>query len=234
MWKVSLPLKAPVSKKSFFSINLNVYRNAHYQTLNKAKVVFKEIVTPLLKDIPKLQGCSLKYILYPKTNRPLDVANVCAVIDKFFSDAFVESGHLIDDNFNFIKNISFSFGGVDPLNPRVDVYITETINKEDNMRIILENNEIMSAVTDYVKNNLNMKDKQFIVTLRANAEEIIADVAVNENKITTPIEEKPIEQVVEEVKPVQEAVQQVQQEVPQEPKEETRSLFKKLKHVNNL
>lgn len=120
---ISLPLRVPVSKKNDFILNLNHYRNAHFLVMNKAKVVFKQLVTPLLKDLPVMSRAFFVYTVYPKTRAASDVANYCSVVDKFFSDALVEAGKLPDDNFNFVPQVIYSFGSVDPENPRVEVHI---------------------------------------------------------------------------------------------------------------
>lgn len=138
VWKINLPIRVPVSKKSYFLINLNVYRNAHYQILNKAKQTFKEMVMKEIKQLPFFNTISLTYVLYPQTHRKQDVANVCSVIDKFFCDALTEAGKLTDDNYDYLKNIHYCFGSVDPSNPRVEVYIQNIFNhsfKEKDMNI---------------------------------------------------------------------------------------------------
>lgn len=128
MYKIQVPIKVPLSKKKNFSLNLNAYRNAHYMTLNKAKHVFEEIVSPKLIEIPKLTACTFDYYLYVKSIRKLDISNVCAVVDKFFSDTFVNSGHLIDDNYKYLKDISYHFGGFTKSEPYVEIHIK---NKEN-------------------------------------------------------------------------------------------------------
>lgn len=121
--KIPLPLRVPVSKKKDFILNLNQYRNTHFLALNKAKAVFKEQVTPLLKDLPELKRVFIVYEVFPKTKALSDVANYCSIVDKFFSDALVEAGKLPDDNFLVVPQVVYTFGSVDPVNPRVDAYI---------------------------------------------------------------------------------------------------------------
>ncbi len=127
MWTIALPISVPIPTKKEpngkFYLNLNVYRNAHYHTLNKAKILFKETVAPLIKHLPELQQVSLSYELYIGTNRETDVANVCSIVDKFFSDALVELGHLPDDNFKHVLGTQYLWGGVDKGKPRVEVTI---------------------------------------------------------------------------------------------------------------
>lgn len=163
MYKISLPIRVPVSKKSYFALNLNVYRNAHYITLNNAKVAFKEMIFPFLGSIPDMKNCSLEYVLYPKTNRLCDVSNVCSIVDKFFCDALVEAGKIEDDNYTFIKSVTYRFGSVDKDNPRVDVYINSIEPKEnDEMQITIIEHEIKDAIKLYLKQNIGLSDDKTI------------------------------------------------------------------------
>lgn len=126
MYLVSLPLSVFINKKRTkkFILNLNVYRNAHFQVLNKAKRIFEEEIYHKIKDLPKNQTkCTLKYILYPRTKRECDVSNICCIEDKFFSDALVRINVLTDDNYKVLSTITYSFGAIDKDNPRVDVLI---------------------------------------------------------------------------------------------------------------
>lgn len=122
MYKLSLPLKLALNNKTFY-LNLNVYRNTHFYLLNKAKHQFKEEIASQLKDLPKFNQIELTYIIYPATKRLFDLANVGSIVDKFFCDALVELGHLPDDNYTYLKKVSFSFGSVDKSNPRAEVHI---------------------------------------------------------------------------------------------------------------
>ena len=106
---------------------MNQYRNAHHMTLNKAKAVFKEQMTPEILKLPDFEVVKLSYILHCRTKHLQDVSNPCSIVDKFFSDALVELGKLPDDNYNHLLGVEYLFGSVDPINPRVDV----TIHKLD-------------------------------------------------------------------------------------------------------
>ena len=212
MWIISVPLKVQISKKRYFALNLNVYRNAHYMTLNKAKVIFKELITPFLVQIPKLKCCSLEYVLYPKTNRLCDVSNVCSIVDKFFSDAFVESGHLEDDNYTFIKDIKYRFGAVDPENPRVDVIITteELVKGKNNMQIILVEPEIKEAIKLYMQKNIGLSEDrdiavEFVATRGSDGLKANIDVL---NKTVV----KPTPTELEKVEPVK-SLEEIEQEM---------------------
>lgn len=122
---VIAPLKVPVSKNKDFTLNLNVYRNAHYQVTNKAKIAYKESIMSQIRDLPKFDKISLRLTLFPKTNRKTDIDNICAIHSKFFLDALVELGKLPDDNYDYVDEITFMFGGVDKEQPRVAIQIKE-------------------------------------------------------------------------------------------------------------
>lgn len=120
--QLDLPITIQIGRKKF-PLNLNFYRNAHYQTLNKMKVLFAELISTQLQSLPKFKEISLIYTLYPKTHRLCDVANICTVVDKFFCDALVSAKKIEDDNYTFLKNIQYKFGNIDKENPRVTVQI---------------------------------------------------------------------------------------------------------------
>jgi Holliday junction resolvase RusA-like endonuclease len=125
MWTLEAPLSVPQSKKKNFILNLNVYRNAHYQTLNKVKQRYKEAMTEQIKALPKLNQIQIGYRLYPKTRRLCDISNILAIHDKFFCDALQELGKLEDDNYLYLNTVTYSMGEVDKENPRVEIYIWE-------------------------------------------------------------------------------------------------------------
>lgn len=130
MWVISLPLSLPIGKKAFY-LNLNGYRNAHFHELNKAKVLFKDHVTPLLAGIPKQQAIRLRYDFYAPTMARRDLMNVIAVVDKFFSDVLPEVGIVDDDHTGIIPEVHCHARGLDKANPRVDVTITPWSEPEE-------------------------------------------------------------------------------------------------------
>lgn len=164
MWTIHLPLRVQVSKKSAFLLNLNHYRNTHFLVLNKAKVIFEEVVRPHLKVLPKLGKCRLTYTLYPATKRLSDVSNICSIVDKFFSDTLTSNGYIEDDNYTVIPEVHYLFGSVDPDNPRVECLIepleeTQPMpEKEDPMQIILVQSEVEQALHDYISSRLTLAE----------------------------------------------------------------------------
>lgn len=121
MWEVSVPISVPISKNKNFSLNLNQYRNAHFRVLTKAKKEFARLVAPKVRGIPILKKVRISYILYPSWDP--DVANVCCIVDKFFSDVLVSEGKIEDDNPRHLPMVAYGFGETDKQNPRVEIII---------------------------------------------------------------------------------------------------------------
>lgn len=123
--RLHLPLFVQVSANKRFYLNLNQYRNAHFQTLAKAKRVFSEEIWDQVIGLPLMTRCSLVYVLYPPTKATRDTNNVCTIVDKFFSDVLVQAGRLQDDDYTRLDHIHSCFGNVDKTNPRLDVIILD-------------------------------------------------------------------------------------------------------------
>lgn len=121
--QINCPLFVYVGRRKIY-LNLNTYRNLYYQINNKAKAAFKNEIYPQIKKLPTMQQISIDYILYPATLRKCDIANICCIVDKFFSDALVEAHKLPDDNYENLQRITYSIGEVDRKNPRCEARIT--------------------------------------------------------------------------------------------------------------
>lgn len=136
-----------------FYINLNEYRNADFHTLNKAKILFKEIIQDQLVKLPSFHWVTLEYFLFPGSHREMDTNNICSIADKFFSDALVEAGKLADDNYHFLKKSTFEFAEVDKNNPRVEVHITGQIKEPEEMllKIEFDHSDFMTALSNHAK-----------------------------------------------------------------------------------
>lgn len=162
-WAVHLPLRVKLSKKRDFLLNMNVYRNANFRTLSAAKIIFTELVLPLVQNLPKFSCVSISYRLFPASNRLVDIANVCSIVDKFFSDTLVSAGRIEDDNYNVVQSVDFQMGCVDTSNPRVEatIMLVKPVRKSSTkgkvMRIILNQVEIELALTNYIGSLLNVQ-----------------------------------------------------------------------------
>lgn len=126
---LSLPLSVAVSKSGRkFTCNLNNYRNTHFQTLNKAKKEYRDLVWDAYINANR-QGATLNppfkltYTVYPATKRRTDVANIATVIDKFTCDALVELRLMDDDDYLHIPVVIYQIGKVDRENPRCELTI---------------------------------------------------------------------------------------------------------------
>lgn len=108
-------------------LNMNNYRNWHYQTLNSTKIMFKEAVKDQINILPNLTELwgviCFQYRLYPPNFAERDLNNTVSVVDKYFADALVELGKLKDDNCSFLKAYSCEARDVDKSNPRLEVVI---------------------------------------------------------------------------------------------------------------
>lgn len=163
-WQVDVPIKVALSNNNNFYLNLNQYRNAHYHVLNKAKVLFADQVTPLLQGIPFLHKCGIKYTYYAPSKRETDVSNVCSIVDKFFSDTFVAAGKLKDDNYKYLDEVTYAFGGIDPQNPRVTITITQKDTFP--MKVIITQADLQQAlVTHIAQFGLNVEPSQISIDL---------------------------------------------------------------------
>ena len=229
MYKVVLPLRIQLSKNNWFSINLNSYRNAHYQLLNKTKILFKESIENQLEPLPYFNSCKLFYVLYPKTKHLQDIANICSIADKFFCDAMTEMGKWDDDNYEIVKEVNYRFGSIDKDNPRVEVFI---IKGDKDMKIQLVEKEIAKAIKYFLANNIGLSLPDNVsITLSATRGALgtIADISLGEDdtEVKEVIKENKVESTPPEIGKDEDFVEE------EEPiKEETpspKSLFKHLK-----
>jgi len=120
---LSVVLPRKTKKDKNFILNLSIYRNTHYQILNQAKIYYKNAMKTQISGLPVFDKIKLTLVLYTKTKRLTDIDNVLSIHAKFLLDALVELGRLPDDNYLYVPEICFRFGGVDKENARVDVVI---------------------------------------------------------------------------------------------------------------
>jgi hypothetical protein len=98
-----IPSRVQVGNK-VFALNLNGYRNAHFQTLNNAKKNFKVLLYNTYPEILSIRAQSVivQYKITPHNKRLFDTQNIISVVDKFFLDALVEAGTIPDDNYKVV------------------------------------------------------------------------------------------------------------------------------------
>ena len=150
-YDVRLPTSIHISKRVRKAVNLNVYRNLHFQSLGKQKSNFEDSVIPLLKGIPKMHKVWIHYTIYGANSGKLDTMNVGSILDKYFSDTLVKAGKLEDDNYNHIVLSTFSFGGVSSLDGYAIARIHVLQKEPKNMRVLLDQEDIQKALDDYLK-----------------------------------------------------------------------------------
>ncbi len=120
---VCLPRKTKADKKVY--LNLNVYRNLHYIVNNQAKEIYRVLMFDQLSKLELKTPIDIRFILYKKTRRRTDRANILSIVEKFFCDALVEYKCIPDDSDEFINSTSYFSNGIDKENPRVEIFITE-------------------------------------------------------------------------------------------------------------
>ena len=133
------------------SLNLNLYRNLHFQELSNQKNHFHDRMVKTLGGIPSLGSVWLHYEIYPNHRGRLDTMNVGSVEDKFFSDSLTELGIIEDDDYTHVVFNSFCFGSVVSGDAFVRVFITELEpRKQQNMRVLLDEDDIQKALETFV------------------------------------------------------------------------------------
>jgi Holliday junction resolvase RusA-like endonuclease len=118
---VMLERKTKPDKKIF--VNMNTYRNLHFQINNKVKIKYKESVKEQLKGVTIKTPVEITYKVYKARNNKLDKMNVVSVTSKYLLDAITELGCWTDDNDDFVKTETIMPTEVDREKPRVEVFI---------------------------------------------------------------------------------------------------------------
>jgi hypothetical protein len=113
-------LISPLRTKEMI-LNLNQYRNAHFFKLNNSKTSYKAIMKEQIEQLPIFNKVSITYTVFFGSKRKTDISNVCSIVDKYFCDALVELGKLPDDNYDYIQEVNYRYGGIDKDNPRVEI-----------------------------------------------------------------------------------------------------------------
>lgn len=131
-YQVSSPLRIChyVTKKGeqrWFTLNLNTYRNTQAFVLNKVKQLYTDIMLKEIEPLPVFDKVRLTYTVYTGSSHKSDVMNWTSVVDKFFQDTMVKTGKLTDDNYQYVPEVISRFGGIDKINPRVEILI-EPVN----------------------------------------------------------------------------------------------------------
>ena len=97
---IIIPRKKAKDRK--VQLNLNTYRNLHYQLSNQAKVIYKDDMRQQLEGLVLDAPIQVIFKLYKKGKRILDKNNVYSIVAKFFYDALVHYGCVPDDSDDYI------------------------------------------------------------------------------------------------------------------------------------
>ena len=122
--KLELPVYFNITKDKKVLVGSNFARSkAHYHTLNKVKRYYSDLVADKLKEFEPIGGqFKVRYTYFYK-NPLTDGSNVVSQIDKYLLDAIQEIGLVVNDNVKYNIGASWSVGGQDKENPRVEVEI---------------------------------------------------------------------------------------------------------------
>ena len=128
MFKINSPLYVDLprvkTKDKRVYLNLNTYRNLHYQLNNQAKVIYLEKIREQVEGKVIQTPVEITYRVLKGSKRRLDKMNVVSVVSKYLLDALTELGCWEDDNDEFIKTEIILPTELDRVNPRVEIIIT--------------------------------------------------------------------------------------------------------------
>ena len=116
-----LPRKTGKDKK--ISINLNTYRNLHFQVNNQCKKMYKELMREQLQGRIINTPVEITYQVFKPSRRSLDKMNVVSIASKYFLDAVTEYGCWDDDNDDNVKTETILPTQHDKDSPRIEITI---------------------------------------------------------------------------------------------------------------
>lgn len=127
--RVTLPLSVTIGR-SRVSMSRNRWENLHFRQKTKVKEIIRELVYKQVILYAALgESVSVSSVLYVDRLN-CDLGNFNDVLLKICSDCLVKAGIIKDDNVKIIKTETRIFGGVDKLNPRLEVTYTTTTGGE--------------------------------------------------------------------------------------------------------
>ncbi len=126
---VEVPLfviTAKSGKGKKYHLNLNNYRNWHFQASNHIKHSFCNAQKSLLSTLKLTPPIELSFTLWKGSKRKIDRSNIISIIEKFFCDSLTHYGCIPDDNDDYIKSTHYFTGGIDRDNPRCVIKINDS------------------------------------------------------------------------------------------------------------
>jgi len=101
-------------------IRMNWYINAQHFEQNEVKKHYHELVSSSVLPEPVLGTYTLDIVVYYR-NSVSDGSNVSSMFEKFILDSFQTLGITNQDNVKYHLGTTWSVGGEDKLNPRVEI-----------------------------------------------------------------------------------------------------------------
>ena len=112
---IKVPIYVELGKKKVkkYYLNLNLLRNQVGHLNNNIKREYKRILTPLIPQDVYYEKFEIDYELWLPNKLKRDISNVLSIVDKNFCDSFVELGHAVDDNYEYLQKVTYRYGGMD-------------------------------------------------------------------------------------------------------------------------
>jgi len=128
---VMIPKKTKDDEKVI--LNFNTYRNMNRFKLGHVKNVFYDQFKPEMDRVSIEYNLTLmskvnfykrvfntdfkpefklRYTITAANKRKFDIANMCTIIDKFTCDCLVKDGFMPEDNWEYLTEVTYAFGGV--------------------------------------------------------------------------------------------------------------------------
>lgn len=112
-YAIESPLFVQVTPSTKFSMNMNEYRNTYWRTLNDAKIMYGQLMRDKILSLPKMNKISVDYEITIADNYRHDGMNITSVTSKFFLDALVENGIIVDDDMKHVVHEEWNPGPED-------------------------------------------------------------------------------------------------------------------------
>lgn len=99
-------------KKKDKKLTMNLYRNAHWGALAKAKKDYAGHISKFVDSLNVYEGkISIHYTLFFSDKRKKDVDNLTYPIHKFMCDEMTSKGKIEDDDVTIVVGFTSFFGG---------------------------------------------------------------------------------------------------------------------------
>ena len=134
IYKFTMPLAVFLPRKTMpprkYIVNKNNERNWNPFVCKAVKVAYCDVARLQLNGLVFNPRIRLDFTYYKPTARRSDRTNVLSQHEKFFADAMVECGCMEDDSDEYIAHSHYYGGQLDRKNPRVEIVVSELIERE--------------------------------------------------------------------------------------------------------